>query len=63
MIQGYNGVATVDSKHQIIVQAEAYGSGHEHGLLKPSLESAFEHLQMTGDEKKELKVLADSVFS
>jgi transposase len=62
VIQGYNGVATVDSKHQIIVQAEAYGSGHEHGLLKPSSESAFEHLQMTGDEKKELKVLADSGF-
>lgn len=62
MIQGYNGVATVDSKHQIIVQAEAYGSGHEHGLLKPSVEAAFEHLQMQEEAQKEVCILADSGF-
>jgi hypothetical protein len=26
-IQGYNGVATVDKKHQVIVDAQAFGSG------------------------------------
>ncbi|MBN1009245.1 IS1182 family transposase, partial [Amphritea sp. ZJ14W] len=29
VIQGYNGVAAVDSKHQIIVHAQAYGAGQE----------------------------------
>ena len=30
VIQGYNGVAAVDAKHQIVVAAEAYGQGQEH---------------------------------
>lgn len=34
-IQGYNGVATVDSKHQVIVDAQAFGHGQEHHTLKP----------------------------
>ncbi|MBN7799187.1 transposase [Parahaliea mediterranea] len=38
-IQGYNGVATVDKKHQIIVDAQAYGHGQEHHTLRPVLES------------------------
>jgi len=29
VIQGYDGVATVDSKHQIVVQAEAYGQSQK----------------------------------
>ena len=28
-IQGYNGVATVDKKHQIVIDAQAFGSGQE----------------------------------
>jgi hypothetical protein len=28
-IQGYNGIATVDEKHQIIVDAQAFGDGNE----------------------------------
>ena len=39
VIQGYNGVAMVDEKHQIIVNAEAHGEGQEAHLLKPMLES------------------------
>jgi hypothetical protein len=27
-IQGYNGVAAVDKKHQIIIEAQAFGEGH-----------------------------------
>lgn len=37
-IQGYNGVAAVDKKHQIIVEAQAFGEGQEHHTLKPILE-------------------------
>ena len=35
VIQGYTGVAAVDAKHQIIVEAQAHGTGSEHELLIP----------------------------
>lgn len=35
VIQGYTGVAAVDAKHQIIVAAQAHGSGSEQELLVP----------------------------
>jgi len=38
VIQGYCGVSAVDSKHQVVVSAEAYGQGQEHGLLEPMVE-------------------------
>ena len=38
-IQGYNGVATVDKKHQIIVDAQAFGAGQEHHTLQPVMET------------------------
>ena len=34
-IQGYNGVATVDKKHQVIIDAQALGEGQEHYTLQP----------------------------
>ena len=37
-IQGYNGVAAVDKKHQRIVDAQAFGEGQEHHTLVPVLE-------------------------
>ena len=37
-IQGYNGVATVDKKHQIVVDAQAFGAGPEQQTLKPVIE-------------------------
>ncbi len=63
VIQGYVGVAGVDSKHQVVVSAEAYGQGQEHGLLEPmieQIESAFE--QDESNPLTEGKVLADSGF-
>jgi transposase len=36
-IQGYVGVATVDEKHQVIMQADAHGEGQENGLLKETV--------------------------
>jgi len=38
-IQGYNGVATVDKKHQVIVDAQAFGEGAEHHTLAPVIET------------------------
>ena len=35
MIQGYTGVAAVDDTHQIIVEAQAHGTGSEQELLLP----------------------------
>ncbi len=35
VIQGYCGVAAVDDRHQIIVDAQAHGTGSEHELLLP----------------------------
>ena len=37
VIQGYTGVAAVDAKHQIIVQAQAHGTGSEQELLVPTV--------------------------
>ena len=62
VIQGYTGVATVDSKHQVIVQAEAHGQGQEHGLLEPSVEQAHANLNHSGKEKREVKITADSGY-
>jgi transposase len=39
VIQGYTGVAAVDSAHQIIVEAQAHGSGSEQALLLPVVEA------------------------
>jgi len=38
-IQGFNGVATVDKKHQVIIDAQAFGSGQEQHTLQPVLAS------------------------
>jgi transposase len=35
VIQGYCGVAAVDDRHQIIVEAQAHGTGSEQALLMP----------------------------
>ena len=44
-IQGYNGVATVDKKHQIIVDAQAIGSGQEQQTLIPVIEAVEERFK------------------
>ncbi|MDR5865163.1 transposase, partial [Halomonas campisalis] len=51
-IQGYNGVATVDKKHQIIIDAQAFGEGQEHHTLKPvlvSIEQRYRRLGISPD--------------
>jgi hypothetical protein len=39
VVQGYTGVAAVDEKHQVIVEAQAHGSGSEQALLAPVAEA------------------------
>ncbi len=43
VIQGYTGVAAVDDKHQIIVDAQAHGTGSEQALLMPVVEATAPH--------------------
>lgn len=51
IIQGYNGVTTVDSKHQVIVHAAAFGQGTEHDLLEPMVEETKENFKEVGKEE------------
>ena len=39
VIQGYCGVAAVDGRHQIIIEAQAHGTGSEQELLLPVVEA------------------------
>jgi transposase len=39
VIQGYCGVAAVDARHQVIVEAQAHGTGNEQALLLPTVEA------------------------
>lgn len=62
-LQGYNGVATVDKKHQVIVDAQAFGEGQEHHTLKPVLEKLKERLNRLGIEQGNPIVTADTGFA
>ena len=65
VIQGYTGVAVVDGKHQIVVGAEAFGEGQEHGLLVPMLEhtrEAFRELGCAQDALRGVVLTADAGF-
>lgn len=43
VVQGYTGVATVDSKRQVVVYAEAFGENQEKKLLQPAVEGVREN--------------------
>jgi hypothetical protein len=45
VIQGYTGVAAVDSQHQIIVEAQAHGTGSEQELLLPVVDAMADLLE------------------
>jgi transposase len=67
VIQGYTGVAAVDGKHQIIVCAQAHGSGSEQEVLIPVVAAMkdvlAEHSVITADagyhSEANLRELAD----
>jgi hypothetical protein len=51
-IQGYNGVATVNKKHKIVIDAQAFGAGPEQSTLQPILKiikERYKHLKMNDD--------------
>jgi transposase len=65
VIQGYDGVATVDNKHQVVVHAEAFGQPQEHELLKPMIEGTrknFEAIGVQGDIFEKTQLSADAGF-
>lgn len=65
IIQGYNGVAVVDAKHQVVVHAEAFGEPQEQGLLVPVLEGTRESFKAIGESEdilKKVKLSTDSGF-
>lgn len=64
VIQGYNGVAVVDSKHQIVVHAEAFGQGPEQDLLEPMIEGTEENFSLIANQEdiSDTRWTADSGF-
>ena len=63
-IQGYNGIAINDDKHQIILQAQTWGSVGEQQTLKPAIEQLNNQLSKLGTPNafEAAKFTADSGF-
>jgi transposase len=65
VIQGYDGVAVVDGKRQVVVHAEAFGAAQEHDLLIPMIEGTRENFEAIGTKQDvfgKAKLTADSGF-
>ena len=66
-LQGFNGVAAVDKKHQVIVDAQAFGEGQEHHTLQPMIEAIQARYQRLGISQDIYKagavVTADTGFA
>lgn len=66
-IQGYSGVITADKKHQIIIDAQAFGEGQEHHALQPvlkAIKARYKKLGITKDVYKDnIIVTADTGFA
>lgn len=66
-IQGYTGLAAVDRKHQIIVDAQAFGDGQEQHTLVPVTENVRERFKRLGVSPdiyaKGAQVAADAGFA
>ncbi len=66
VIQGYNSIAVVDAKHQIVVTAEAHGEGQEAHLLAPMIEITRAQCKAAGiadDVFNKTKLTADAGYS
>ena len=66
VIQGYTGVAAVDSAYQVVIHAEAFGQGQEHGLIPPVLEGIKKTFQSSSKQTqhrlKKTKITADAGY-
>ncbi len=58
-IQGYNGIASVDKKHQIIIDASTFGAGQENHTLLPILDSIQDRYKRLGLSDD---ILADGII-
>jgi len=50
-IQGYNGQALVDDKHQVVVHAEAFGTVSDHEHVGPMMDGTKENMQAIGHDE------------
>lgn len=65
VIQGYNAVAVVDEKHQVVVDAQVFGDGHEARHLPEvldSVEKTFRALDVSSDVLRQVVLTADTGF-
>jgi transposase len=64
VVQGYTGVAAVDAKSQVIVNASAFGTGQENGLLPAVLQDLRQDFKAIGrkDPLHTATVLTDSGY-
>ena len=62
-IQGYNGIATVDKKHQIIVDAQAFGEGQEQHTLQPVVNTVRERFKRLGIDTHDPIITADTGYA
>ena len=65
VIQGHNGQAMVDAKHQVVVAAAAFGEGQDHGLLAPMIEETRQTFESIGEEMdvfEETTLVADAGY-
>jgi hypothetical protein len=70
-IQGYDGIAINDDKHQIILQAQTWGSVGEQQTLQPAIEQLNQQLDKLSDcknnddktHKTHTRFTADSGFN
>jgi hypothetical protein len=66
-IQEFNGVAAVDQKYQIFIDAQAFGAGQEHHTLQPVIESIqkrYARLQIDSNiYKRGTLITADTGFA
>lgn len=64
VVQGYTGVAAVDGKAQVVVHAQAFGTGQENGLLPGVLKTVRDDFKAIGktDPLATATVLTDSGY-
>lgn len=62
VVQGYNGLAVSDAKNQVIVYAEAFGSGQEGQFLQPMVKESREVLTTINQTENECLFLADTNY-
>ena len=67
MIQGYNGIAAVDKRHQIVVSAEVFGQGSGQSALPEVLAGVQNNFTSAGVKsdliKAQIIVTADTGFA